>query len=438
MAFVTEPARKIPILDEAEVIVVGGGPSGFAAALAAARQGADTLLILRDSFLGGTLTTTTLGSICGLYSVTEDHLLEVSQGIGKELLGRMANQGWTGQPKRWLKTASLPFDPVGMKFIMDDMLSEGKVRFLFDAFVVSALTEEDHLKGVFIESKGGRHFIGGKVFVDASGDGDLAHFAGVPTEMTLADLQFPSAMFRFHGVDTELAAKYTRPEMTLLLEEAAKSGKYQLPRLTVGFHVTPRPGTVHCNVTKISRNGEPLNPLDPQDLSYGEMEGRRQIREYERFFQECVPGFEKAYVSDIGSRLGIRETRRVMGEYVLEAQDIFACRRFDDVIACSAWPVEMHEKGSGTRWEWVEPGNFYHIPYRCLWSRHCANLLVAGRCISTTHEAQASTRVAGVCFSVGHAAGLAAAQALDNQGLVETVNMKLLQKKLKEQGAFLG
>lgn len=170
----------------------------------------------------------------------------------------------------------------------------------------------------------------------------------------------------------------------------------------------------------------------------GEIEGRKQIREYERFFRECVPGFERAYVSDIGTRLGIRETRRLVGDYVLTAEDVFACRRFENGIACSAWPVEMHEKGSGTRWQWVTPGDYYHIPFRSLITSKIKNLIVAGRCISTTHEAQASTRVAGICFAVGQAVGIAAAMALNKNNKVLSLNIGELQQYLKKDGAFLG
>ncbi|MDA8228073.1 MAG: FAD-dependent oxidoreductase [Desulfitobacterium hafniense] len=435
---IREPERYTPIIAETDVLVVGGGAAGFAAALAASRQGASTILIERDSFFGGTLTAATLGSFCGLFTVTENEVIPVVKGIASELVERLRASGYATETKRWLKTASVPFDATGLKFVLDDMVVESGVKPILGMMVVGTVMEGDRIQGVIIEGKGGRGFIACQVVIDATGDGDVAAQAGLPLEMNAEDLQFASAMFRFHDVDTDIIKSMTRDKLQQYLTEAADSGKYQLPRLSGGVHLTPKPGTAHCNVTKVSLDGRPVNPLNPLDLSRGEIIGRQQIREYERFFRDRVPGFDRAYVSDVGSRLGIRESRRLKGDYVLTVEDVLGCRRFPDAIACSAWPVEIHGEGKETKWVWIEPGNYYHIPYRSLISSQCSNLLVAGRCISSTHEAQASVRVVGVCLAIGQAAGIAAAIVARDGTNVSEIDITKLQGSLTESGAYLG
>ena len=216
------------------------------------------------------------------------------------------------------------------------------------------------------------------------------------------------------------------------------TGNYNLTRLDGGFHLTPIPGIAHCNVTKVAFKGRPVNPLDIFELSYGELEGRRQIREYERFFRDYVPGFEKAHVTDVGNNLGIREARRLTGDYTLTREDVVNCRHFEDAIACSAWPLEIHGSGAMTTWEWIKPGYYYQIPLRSLFNSECGNLLVAGRCISVSHDAQASIRVSGVCLATGEAAGTAAGMMSSEGKNITELSVNELQDRLRIGGAFLG
>jgi len=436
--FVEDPSRMIAVVAEAEVIVVGAGPAGFAAALAAKRAGASTIFIEKAAYFGGTLTQASLGSFCGLFTVTESEVIPVVQGIASELIERLVKNGSATEPRRWLKTASVPFDVTGLKFVMDDMVIESGMDVILDAMVVGVkVLDDNRIVGVFIETKSGRGFVKGQVLIDATGDADVVALAGLEFEFDPDNLQFPSSMFEFHGVDTLQASTITREDLQGYLAEAACSGRYKLPRLAGGIHLTPRPGTVHCNITKVSIDGRPINPLDLFDNTRGELEGRRQVREYERFFRDCVPGFQQAYIGVVGTRLGIRESRRFKGDYVLTVEDVLSCRRFADAIAASAWPVEMHDKGTQTKWVWVEPGNYYQIPYGSMISSSCPNLLVAGRCICATHDAQASVRVAGPCFAIGEGAGIAAAMASDSGVSVSGISLAKLQSRLREQGAFL-
>jgi hypothetical protein len=436
--FITEPERKTPILAQAEVVVVGGGPAGFAATLAACKQGAKTLLLEKNGFFGGTLTSVTLGNICGLYTVALDGMvIPVVQGIAAALVENLMVNGY-GRPNRLLRTATFAFDVSGMKFMMDDMLVASGANLLCDIMVVGVVQKGGKILGVLVEGKGGRGFVEGQVFIDATGDGGLLSQAGVPWEFNPEELQYPTMTFSFCNVDTVEAAPVTREKMPELHQQALAAGKYRLPRQDGGFHLTPLKGVAHCNVTKVSVAGRPVNPLDPWELTYGELEGRRQVREYERFFQDWVPGFATASVCDVGNTLGIRESRRLCGDYRLTLEDIVSSRRFDDTIACSAWPPEIHGKGADTQWIWLNPGEYYQIPYRSLYSSRCRNLLVAGCCISATHEAQASVRVAGVSLATGEAAGTAAALACREGKDVAQVAPVVLQERLKDQGVFLG
>ena len=432
-----EPGRKVPIVAESEVIVIGAGPAGFAAALAAKRAGASTILIEKGTFFGGTLTQATLGNFCGLFSVTDSDIIPVVQGIAMELIDRLVTSNYACEPHRLLKTATVSFDVTGLKFVMDDMVTESGLTPILDAMVVGVTVVDDgRIDGVFIETKSGRGYVKGDIFIDASGDADVASFAGLDLDFDPNNLQASSSMFEFHGVDTRCVTTMASEDIERYLVEAVTSGRYKLPRLAGGIHVTPRPGKVHCNITKVSIDGRPLNPLDLFESTRGEIDGRRQVREYERFFRDCVPGFKDAYVGALGTLLGVRESRRLKSDYILTADDLFSCCRFEDAIAASAWPVEMHGKGPKAEWVWIEPGNYYQIPYRSTLSSRCPNLFVVGRCMSATHEAHASLRVSGPCFAIGQAAGTAAAIASSFKLSVADVPIRHLQSLLREQGAF--
>jgi hypothetical protein len=437
-SFIMEPERRTPEIAKTDVLVVGGGPAGFAAAIAAQREGVHTMLIDRNAFLGGTLTGTTLGTIGGLFTVTETEITTIVRGIADELLGRLSANGYVTEPRRFFKTASVAFNYTGLKFVMDDMISAAGVGVLLDVLVVSTIVEADRVRGVIIEGKGGRGFVSAQVVIDATGDGDIAAQAGLPMAFDIEELQFPSAMFRMQNVDNNLAKCVTREILSAHLKKADASGDHHITRFSGNFQLPPPTGTAHCNVTKIAIKGRPVNPLDPFELTQGEFDGRQQIREYERFFRKYVPGFAGAYVGDIGVRLGIRESRRLLGAYVLKAEDVMGCKRFPDAIACGAWPFEIHCKGKDTTWIWVEPGNYYHIPYRSLINSRSPNLIVAGRCISTTHEAQASTRISGACLATGEAAGVAASMAVRDGCPVAKVDINALRDTLRKHGAYLG
>jgi hypothetical protein len=220
-----------------------------------------------------------------------------------------------------------------------------------------------------------------------------------------------------------------------LLKEVNKSGKLSLPRDDGFIFFTPRKGEVVCNVTTVSKEGRVIDGTKVEDLTYAEIEGKKQARQYEKFFREYVPGFEEAFIDDTG-QIGIRETRIVDGEYILKNKDVVEGKKFEDGIARSSWPIELHSLDE-VKLVWLEEGDYYEIPYRCLLPQKVDNLLPVGRCISAEHEAQASVRVAGQCFAEGEAAGTAATMAIRQGISPREIDVKQLRKRLIEKGANL-
>lgn len=394
------------------------------------------ILLEKQGHLGGTLTTVSLGSMCGLYAVTEREIRKIVGGFADQVIGRLRSLGSAPEPVRWLKTASLPYDLFSMKVALEQLIEEAGVKVLLHSLVVGVAQNAGILTHAVIEDKSGRWAIKAKQFIDCSGDADLVHWSGAAYEFDIASLQQPTAMFRFGGIDPELAAEMDREGLRRSLERAVEDG-WPLPR-TAGGVFMERPGIAHLNITKIAIDGRAPNPLDTQEMTEAERIGRAQIQMYRDVFREYVTGFEKAFVLDAGSVLGIRESRRLSGEYVLSDNDIRRAARFGDAIACCAWPMEDHSAGRSTKWVWLENGSYYQIPYRCLLPVGVDNLLVAGRCASATHDAQASLRVTAQCFAMGQAAGTAAAMSATSSTPPRQIDVKQLQAQLLAAGAFLG
>lgn len=432
-AAVRLPAREVPVLREVDVLVAGGGSAGVAAAVSAARAGASVLLVERNGFLGGTMTATSLGGVCGLYSLIDGAPVQMVFGFAEEVRARLAAAGGTTGPLPWLNTASLPYDLFTLKAVLDDLAEVPRLEILYQARLTDVVREGTRVTHAVVRGRAAPFAVTARTFVDASGDGELAALAGADTEIEHGHLQFPSTMFRMGGVDTTRAMAVSRAEMHALLERAVADG-HDLPRTAGGIY-SVRAGVVHLNITKVKVDGCSPDPFDPESLSRAEREGRSQARRYLEVFRRYVPGYAEAYILDTGTELGIRETRRIVGAQTVTAEDVVGERKVDDAIAASCWPIEEHGAGRSTRWVWLSPGGYCQIPYGALVPRGLDNVLVAGRCLSATHEAQAALRVTANCFSMGQAAGLAAALATD--GAVRDVAMPALRRALAEAGAVL-
>jgi len=440
-AFIDEPARRTPVLDEVEVAVLGGGPAGIAAAVAAARSGARTLLIERYGFLGGMGTAAGVTNFCGLYANVHGDIRRVVHGIADELLARIAALGGLSAPHLIFgKTRAQAYDMSAYKCAADELLLAAGAKPLFHAQAVGVAMKNEHeIDALLLETRSGRGALRARMFIDASGDGDLAAFSGAPWEKS-AHLLYPTLMFKLNNVDPA-KAQHAVDDIPRLMREAEASGAYRFARMGAIVRPMQNPIEWRANITQI-RNalGLAMDGTDAAQLSAGEIEGRRQIRDYLRFLRERVPGFEACYVSDIAPQVGVRETRRLRGEYQLTGADVLECRDFADAIGVNGWPLEQHVAGD-VRWSWPPiPGSrgYNQLPYRMLLPLGIDNLLVAGRCASMTQEGQSAARVSGGCFVMGQAAGSAAALALAQKLSARAIDVGKLQAQLAREGVFLG
>src|SRR5437016_3028937 len=284
-------------------------------------------------------------------------------------------------------------------------------------------------------NKGGESHIEAGALVDASGDADLCAMAGVPYEdaKSTPNLQWLSTIFRLANVDVAKASALPKTELWAMMRGAAESGDFMLPRLEGSWHRTPHPGVVTVHMTRIPN----VDATDPQQLTRAEIEGRRQVREYHRFLRDRVPGFERSVLVATSPAIGVRESRRVIGDYRLTRDDVLGARRFDDEIALCGAPIEDHAAGPDTRWTYVPGSGVYGIPYRCLLPEGVEGMVVAGRCFSATHDAHASARSMATCMAMGQAAGTAAAMAVKSHDTPRTVDPAALRACLLENHALL-
>ena len=445
---VTEPARSVPLFASFDVVVLGGGPAGIAAATAAARLGAGVLLVERYGFLGGMGTAAGVTNFCGLHANVHGTIRPVVHGIADDLLARMRALDGLNEPHLIFgRIHAQAYDMSAFKCAADALLVESGAAVLFHALAAAVARDDDgRIETLFVETKSGRLAVRGRVFIDCSGDGDLAHRAGVPMEKgdDTGHLLYPTLMFRVGNVDAARAADAWRT-IPQLMDGAEASGAFRFPRRGAIVRPQKHPYEWRVNVTQLrNADGSAADGTDARSLSAGELEGRRQIVDYLRFLRARVPGFEAAYALDIAPQLGIRETRRLIGEYRLSGDDVLSCARFDDAIGVNGWPLEKHVAGD-VEWAWPEPGSrgYNQLPYRMLLPRRASaggadNLLLAGRCASMTHDGHSAARVSGACFAMGQAAGTAAALALQAGCSVHDLSVDALQRRLVADGALLG
>jgi FAD dependent oxidoreductase len=440
---IEEPARQIPIYGEYEVTVLGGGPAGIAAAVAAARAGRRTLLIERYGFLGGMGTAAGVTNFCGLHANVYGAMHRVVQGIASELLARIDHLGGLNAPHLILgKILAQAYDTAAYKIAADDLLAAHKVDILFHALGAGVVMQDgQRISALMVETKGGRQAVRSDIFIDCSGDGDLAAWAGARFEVgdNAGSMLFPSMMFRLNGIDPDKAGDAWRT-IPALMEQAEAAGTHRFPRKAAIVRPQRHDIEWRVNFTQLARaDGTAINGLQPDDLTRGEIDGRRQAVDAFQFLR-TVPGFEKAYIVDLPPQLGIRETRRVVGGHMLSGGDVLGCASFEDSIGVNGWPMEQHVAGNVIFKFPPIPRSrgFNELPYRMLTPEGLDNLLVAGRCASMTHDGQSAARVSGACFAMGEAAGTAAALALSGNTIPRDIATEKLQQTLKAQGAFIG
>ena len=441
---ITEPSRRTPVYGEFDVVVVGGGPAGIMAATAAGRAGCSTLLLERYGFLGGAGTAGGLSTFCGLHARTYGQDVRVIRGQADELLDRLVKLDGLNTPHLTIADgiAAQAFDISAYKIAADELVTGAGARILFHAMAVGAvLTADGSIDAVLIESKSGRQAVRGRFFIDASGDGDLANWAGVPWEKapSVNGLMYPSLMFRINGVDIGRAGPAPWRTVERLMEEAEAAGTHTFPRKKPIVRPQRNPLEWRANLTQLrNADGGAIDGTSVDELTLGELTGRQQALDAFTFIRDRTPGFEDSYIVDIAPQIGIRETRRIIGPYQLTEDDVLDCADFDDTIGVNGWPVEAHVAGSVEfRWQRKERG-FNQLPFRMIVPQVLTNTYVAGRCASMTHGGQSSARVTGSCFVMGQAAGSAAHLAISTGAPPPDVDIGELQTHLMQNGAWLG
>ncbi|QTH43448.1 FAD-dependent oxidoreductase [Cohnella sp. LGH] len=445
----------IPVVLDTDVLVIGGGPAGIAAALASARAGARTALVERYGFLGGNATAGLVGPFMTSYS--DDGKTQLVKGVFDELVRRMESFGGAVHPEK-VRTGSpysgffskghdhvTPFDPEAVKLAAAEMMEEAGVRTFMHTFFVDAIVENGRVNGAVLVNKSGLQAVRAKVTVDCSADADVASRAGAELETGRKSdgLTQPMTMFfRVAGVDDAEILKYVEehPEerdllFGSLIEEKRATGEWKVNKNHLGIYRTTQAGVWRVNTSRV----QGLSGTSAEDLAQAELEGRRQVFELLAFFRKYFPGFRNAVLVDTATQIGVRETRRIVGEYMLTADDLISGRSFDDVVALYGYPIDIHSPNEVTTEFSKEyhTANVYQLPYRILVPRSTEGLLVAGRCVSATHEALGAIRVMPCAFALGQAAGAAAALAAAEGAEPRGVNVKELQRMLLAQDVVL-
>lgn len=438
-----EPA--LPVLAEVDLLVVGGGAAGVAAATVAAEAGKSVLLLERYGFCGGQAVAGMSGTICGMYLASERRNTpeQVVFGFTERFRRALSERGGLTEPQIYGKTFTVTHDPLKWRETADALLIGAGVRVLFHTIVTGVLMDGDTYRGVVAESDAGRTLIRAKRIIDASGDAAVVARAG--HRYVFGDdgkVQNPTMFFRLGNVDLPRylawygADTICPPKLTTAIEQANASGRYRLPRSKIWIFPTTRPHELMVNATRLSgRDGRMLNVIDPADFTEAEIGGREQVREYARFLAEQVPGCEASYVVDTGAQVGVRQTRSIVGTTTLRNDDVVGCRKRADGICRVPWPIELHA-GEKPKLHWLLD-DYYEVPYHALVPEKGENIIVAGRCLSAEHEALASARVTAQCFEYGHAAAVAAVLSIAEDQPFRQLRGEDVRTTMKGNGSAL-
>ncbi len=435
--------KELQVANSYDIIVVGSGSAGSSAAIAAARKGAKVLLLERLGFLGGT-STAVLDTFYGYYTPGE-RSTKVVGGIADDVVkGLGIYKAYLERPNSFGAGTGVTYHPEYLKVVWEQLARQAGCDILLNAWVQDTITEGATIKGLVVATKSGLQYITCNRVIDATGDADICHQAGIPYELAgLVDpAQTLTTTFKMVNVDMAKRKTISKPEINALMEKAAATGKFKLPRKEGSDHITPvdhMTATIMTRLTSFEKDslGNVINATDPKLWSEAEMKGRLQAIEYIRFLKEYVPGYEKSELSTFGVQIGVRETRRIEGYYRMTADDVLGAKKFEDQIGLCGAPMEDHHDGEGVKWQYIPNSEVVGIPYRTLVPQESSNLLVAGRCFSANHVAHSSVRSMAQCMVMGEAAGVAATMSIKNNCAPIDVDTDILRETLKNQGAII-
>jgi len=411
-----------------DLAVIGGGFAGVAAALAAARAGVKVLIVEKSNCLGGAAVNCLVNPFMPYSTVIDGSRVDLSAGIFKEIKDRLeANHAMSGRS----------FLEEELKYILNEMVAEANIDLLFHAYICRVEKCDEHIASIVVASKSGEMQIEADYFIDATGDAQLAYLAGCPTVLGREPDHLCQPMtlcFRVGNVDVEKFYA-SRERLKIAHEQSLAAGELINPRENILVFKTPIPNVLHFNTTRVVR----MNPTSPEEVTEAEVLARKQVYEIYEFMKKHADGLENSFLMMTAAEIGVRESRMIVGDYVLTEQDCRNCVKFEDAVAACNYDIDIHNpEGSGTSHYYFPAGAYYTIPYRSLIPKGAVNMLVAGRCISSDHGAQASYRIMPVVCCIGEAAGSAIGLAVSNGCAVREINVEDLQNELTKNGAYIG
>jgi len=425
-----------------QVVVLGAGSAGCSAAIAAAQSGARTLLIDRLPFAGGT-STGVLDTFYGYYTPGAV-AKKIVGGVPDQIVNELKKLGpVVERPNTYGAGTGVTYNPEHLKVAWERLLRISNVDLLLHSLVHEVKVKDGRVESLVLANRAGVYSVAADIFIDCSGDADLTHLANLPYERAgdISPAQTLTTTFRMVNVDMAERKSINKDKLHELMAEAAEEG-YELPRKEGSDHITTVPNTTATVMTRldsITPEGDGFKSVveDPFFLTKSEMAGREQALEYARFLKAKVPGYRNSELYGLSTFLGIRETRRVYGDYRVTRDDVLSARQFDDQIALCGAPIEDHHSGDGTEWRYLPEGSAVGIPLSALRVKDGENLLVAGRCFSASHDAHASIRSMGQCMAMGQAAGINAALASAAKKSIREVPIEDIQNSLIKSGAVL-
>ncbi len=411
-----------------DLAVIGGGFAGVAAALAAARAGAKVLIVEKSNCLGGAAVNCLVNPFMPYWTEMDGKRVDLSAGIFKEIHDRLEHHNAMSKES---------FLEEELKYILNEMVAEANIDLLFHAYIFKVEKCDEHIASIVVATKSGEMQVEANYFIDATGDAQLAYLAGCPTVLGRESDHLCQPMtlcFRLGNVDVDKFYK-SRERLKIAHAESLAAGELINPRENILVFKTPIHNVLHFNTTRVVRK----NPTSPEEVTEAEVLARRQVYEIYEFMKKHADGLENSFLMMTAAEIGVRESRMIVGDYVLTEQDCRNCVKFDDGIAACNYDIDIHNpEGTGTSHYYFPAGEYYTIPYRSLIPKSAENLLVAGRCISSDHGAQASYRIMPVVCCIGEAAGSAVGLAVKQNCTVREIDVKELQNELKRNGAYIG